>query len=54
MTEYYNDVLDEADADLVQVAQAPVTNINAALEVGGKISGHRPRTRAAPRSRACR
>jgi len=39
MSEYYDDVLDEADARLVQVGQTPITSINAVLTVGGKITG---------------
>ncbi len=37
--EYWNDALDEVDADLVTVTSATVPNINAALSVGGKITG---------------
>ena len=48
MTEYYNDALDEADADLVAVTATSVTGINAALVVGGKITGTVRDTASAP------
>ncbi|MBD3923713.1 carboxypeptidase regulatory-like domain-containing protein [Nocardioides cavernae] len=39
LTEYYDNVLDAADAQLVQVGQTPVANVNAALTAGGRITG---------------
>ncbi|WP_310529441.1 carboxypeptidase-like regulatory domain-containing protein, partial [Nocardioides sp.] len=39
MSEYYDDALDAVDADPVTVTTASVPNINAALVVGGKITG---------------
>lgn len=49
MSEFYDDVLDEADATLVQVGAAEnKNNINAQLEEGSEISGTVTRADAAP------